>query len=36
MANRTGGHLGEKNQSAITPELIAGSAPNFYHTGRYI
>jgi hypothetical protein len=28
-----GGHLGKK-QSAITPELMAGSAQNFYH--RYI
>jgi hypothetical protein len=26
-----GGHLGNKNKSAITPELMAGSAPNFYH-----
>jgi hypothetical protein len=31
-----GGHLGEKKQSAITIELMVGSAPNVYHMYRFL
>jgi hypothetical protein len=34
MAVRPGGHLGKATISAVTPELMPGSSPNFNH--RYI